>query len=278
MSENHERKRRVYGFSGQYGAGKDHVARVAGLLRLSQAEPMHAVSHACIGSADKSHPGVREFQQKLGVWLRGEATALAPYGVERAVVFGWLRQQLEGDGGEWYELLRGAGFPRGFDPHSGSHVDLIMELVTQRVLVAPPGEGVAITSMRYASEFAYLSRHPDLYFIHVHVHAGSELLPRRRALGYPEVDFHRSPHPTEQLAIDIDAGVAPGPEYILDNTQHSAPIVGVYNAKKKNWFNSVVVYNCEQYPRKTPDPKIIGKSFDGPAEFAAWVRAGGVFE
>lgn len=282
MSENTTNitKRRVYGFTGQFGAGKDHVARAAGMLRLSQAEPLHAVAHEFLGSADKSQPGVREFQQRLGLWLRGEVSPEAPYCVERTAVFEWIKHNLDWPG-EAFDTLESAGFLSNCNPFAAASRDFLMEMVTRRVLDGPvvPTSAPAITSMRYPSEFAYLARHEQLDFVHVHIHAGSDLRKRRVELGYPEPDYAKRPHPSEQLAIDIDEGIAPDSESGLtsDGVVGDHPLTEVVNIKAQSKFHSVLVHNGTRFPNCTSGD-FEGLGFASPEDFSAWVRAGGVFE
>lgn len=62
---------KMFVFSGQLCAGKDHVAEKAGLLPISIAEPIYRISEHYLGTSDKTIPEIRRFLQVTGLWGRG---------------------------------------------------------------------------------------------------------------------------------------------------------------------------------------------------------------
>lgn len=267
--------RRVYGFTGRFGSGKDHVAREAGLLRLSIADPLLACARAFLGSDDKSVPGVREFLQKAGLWFRGEVSPGCPLTVERAMFFRWLGEELfEEETARplvpGTPRLRAAGLTREFAPGAGALVRIVLD----RAVGAPLEVVPAVTNLRFADEIATFASDPRIDFVHVHVSARSELSVRREAAGY-EPHGASDTHPGEHLAMGVDCIVERG-------FQHSSkPIPGQRDAIGiPQTVRSVYVANGARFAPGDRSPvwaDHLGflKTFPDSAGFAKWVRDGG---
>lgn len=79
-------KDRLFVFSGRMFAGKDFIAKSAGLTIKGFADPIYQLSDFFNGTSDKSVPGIRKFLQQIGQWGWGCVSNEYPHNSERASI------------------------------------------------------------------------------------------------------------------------------------------------------------------------------------------------
>ncbi len=77
---------RLFVLSGRMFAGKDFLAKSAGLTIKGFADPIYQLSEFFNGTSDKSVPGVRKFLQQIGQWGWGCVSNEYPHNSERAAI------------------------------------------------------------------------------------------------------------------------------------------------------------------------------------------------
>lgn len=83
---------RLFVFSGRMFAGKDFVAKSAGLTIKGFADPIYQLCEFFNGTANKSVPGIRRFLQQIGQWGWGCVSETYPHSTERATITRAIRE------------------------------------------------------------------------------------------------------------------------------------------------------------------------------------------
>lgn len=73
-------------------AGKDYVAKSAGLTIKGFADPIYQICEYFNGTSDKAVPGVRKFMQQIGQWGWGCVSDAYPFNMERAAISQKIRE------------------------------------------------------------------------------------------------------------------------------------------------------------------------------------------
>jgi hypothetical protein len=140
-------------FTGGLAVGKDHMAGVAGLPIEGLARPLYALANLFFAASVDANgnkdalPGMRAFLQTVGQWGRGTINAQYPVSPARAAFIGMIRSlagALPGNlGVDW------ASF--------GINENIWLDAALVRIAAAGP-ERISITNVRFANEFAQLTK------------------------------------------------------------------------------------------------------------------------
>jgi hypothetical protein len=140
-------------FTGGLAVGKDHMAGVAGLPIEGLARPLYALANLFFAASVDANgnkdalPGMRAFLQTVGQWGRGTINAQYPVSPARAAFIGMIRSlagTLPGNlGVDW------ASF--------GINENIWLDAALVRIAAAGP-ERISITNVRFANEFAQLTK------------------------------------------------------------------------------------------------------------------------
>jgi hypothetical protein len=181
--------------SGRMFAGKDHVAKLGGFEILGFADPIYAVCKFFYGTADKTLPGVRKFQQQIGQWGRGIINDQYPLTAERAMFTDTVRRNgAQIFGSDYYRL--DINF-KSYGKNENFWIDILLQRVAAQ-LKASPAAKIAVTNARFDNELAALK---NAGFEHYHVMTHPETRIARLGEAYsPEADNDYS----EQMAARLD--------------------------------------------------------------------------
>lgn len=83
---------RLFVFSGRMFAGKDYVAKTAGLTIKGFADPIYQICEFFTGTSNKSVPGIRRLMQQIGQWGWGCISDEYPMTAERATITRQIRR------------------------------------------------------------------------------------------------------------------------------------------------------------------------------------------
>jgi hypothetical protein len=163
-------------YTGLIGAGKDYVAEQTEATIFGFADPLYHLVEYFFGVTVNRHkgkeiPGVRQFLQAAGQWGRGEINEQYPLTPARACFITMIRS-----------LGEMGRFDTSFEVNwtsYGRNKDIWLDGVNRRVeryLDADPASRVAITNVRFMSEFKRL---PELGWTHYHVMCSPETRAKR---------------------------------------------------------------------------------------------------
>lgn len=181
-------------FSGRLRAGKDTMARLAGLSIVGFADPMYEICRHYFGSADKGVPGMRTFMQYIGQVGWGCVNEKYPVDVQRIL---WLEKMRR----EGPEIFHGNPLFDGVDWNRyGKSESFWVEVLLRRPDVQDhtyAATGIGIVNARFDHEFEPLMRDG---FQHFHVMC-TEKTRRSRIEHY---DLAADNDTSEQMAIRLD--------------------------------------------------------------------------
>ena len=186
-------------------AGKDFVAKSAGLTIRGFADPIYELCEFFNGTANKAVPGIRKFLQQIGQWGWGCVSEAYPHSAERALITNAIRSN-------------GASMTRNFKWVRWSEFGLRQDfwvnialtslgLTTeagQSFLLPRPAYNLAITNSRFEHELQ-----PCLKagFEHYHVRCSEQTRRDRMMLsGYelrPQDDNDASEQMAQRLNMDM---------------------------------------------------------------------------